>query len=58
MAEELRTERINIRIKPSIKLKAEILADEDGRTLSNWIEMLMGMQESIATLTQTNTTFV
>ena len=32
---------LNIRIDPDLKKKAKKLADEDGRTLSNWVTQLI-----------------
>lgn len=41
VSNEKRTERLNIRILPSVKMAAEINADKEGRTLSNYIEELI-----------------
>lgn len=38
---ERRTDRIQIKISPSLKEAAKARADEEGRTLSNYIEALM-----------------
>lgn len=38
---ERRTDRIQIKISPSLKEAAKARADEEGRTLSNYIETLM-----------------
>lgn len=38
---ETKTDRIQIKIEPSIKAQAQELATKDGRTLSNWIIQLM-----------------
>lgn len=32
---------LNIRIDPDLKKKAKALAEEDGRTLSNWVTRLI-----------------
>lgn len=32
---------LNIRIDPDLKKKAKKIADEDGRTLSNWVTRLI-----------------
>lgn len=32
---------LNIRIDPELKKKAQKLAEEDGRTLSNWVTRLI-----------------
>lgn len=39
--EEKRTEKIYMKIKPSLKEKAQERADEEGRSLSNYIEQLL-----------------
>ena len=41
MGEEKRTERGALRIAPSIKLAVTELATKNGRSLSNYIEMLL-----------------
>lgn len=41
MEREKRTERINMKVLPSIKKLAEKNAREEGRTLSNYIEKLI-----------------
>lgn len=41
MEEEKRTERVALRIAPSIKIAATELATKNGRSLSNYIEMLL-----------------
>lgn len=41
MDREKRTERINMKVLPSIKKVAEKNAAEEGRTLSNYIEKLI-----------------
>lgn len=41
MEREKRTERINMKVLPSIKKIAEKNAAEEGRTLSNYIEKLI-----------------
>lgn len=38
---EIKTERIHIKIEPSIKAKAQELAEAEGRTLSNYIVQLL-----------------
>lgn len=38
---EKRTERINMKVLPSLKAKAQEMAEKDGRTLSNFIEVLI-----------------
>lgn len=38
---ETRTDRIIMKVQPSIKERAKKAAAEEGRTLSNWIEKLM-----------------
>ena len=38
---EIKTERIHIKIEPSIKAKAQELAEAEGRTLSNYIIQLL-----------------
>ena len=35
---------LNLRIQPELKEKAQILAEEDGRSLSNWIKKLIAQQ--------------
>lgn len=40
-SEEKRTDRINMKITPSLKEKAQERADEEGRSLSNYIEWLI-----------------
>ena len=35
---------LNIRIDPDLKKKAKKLAEEDGRTLSNWVTRLIEKQ--------------
>jgi|GEM_PF-4627953 uncharacterized protein (DUF1778 family) len=37
----LKTESINVRVKPEIKRLAEELAERENRTLSNWVESLI-----------------
>lgn len=41
MGEEKRTERVALRIASSIKIAATELATKNGRSLSNYIEMLL-----------------
>ena len=41
MEKEKRTEHINMKVLPSVKRIAEEDAAKDGRTLSNYIEMLI-----------------
>lgn len=41
MTKEKRTERINMKVLPSVKEAAEKKAAEQGRTLSNYIEQLI-----------------
>lgn len=41
MEKEKRTERINMKILPSLKAAAELQAAKEGRTLSNYIENLI-----------------
>lgn len=41
MEREKRTERINMKVLPNIKKLAEKNAQEEGRTLSNYIEKLI-----------------
>ena len=36
-----KTERLQIRISPELKVKLQALADADGRTVSNYIEQLI-----------------
>lgn len=36
-----KTERLQIRISPELKAQLQKLADEDGRTVSNYIEQLI-----------------
>lgn len=38
---EKRTARINLKIRPSLKAEAEKHARDQGRTLSNYIELLI-----------------
>lgn len=38
---ELRTERLTLKIAPTLKEQARAAAEKDGRTLSNWIEQLI-----------------
>lgn len=38
------TSSLNLRIQPELKEKAQILAEEDGRSLSNWIKKLIAQQ--------------
>lgn len=38
---EKRTERINMKVLPSVKAMAEETAEKEGRTLSNYIEALI-----------------
>lgn len=37
----VKTERLQIRITPELKEQLQQLADDDGRTVSNYIEMLI-----------------
>jgi predicted HicB family RNase H-like nuclease len=39
--QEKRETPMNIRVRPSIKAAAERLAQEDGRSLANWLERLI-----------------
>jgi len=36
-----KTKILNIRIDPDLKKKAKKIADDDGRTLSNWVTRLI-----------------
>jgi predicted HicB family RNase H-like nuclease len=36
-----KTKLLNIRIQPELKKKAKRLAEEDGRSLSNWVTKLI-----------------
>ncbi len=36
-----KTKLLNIRIQPDLKKKAKRLAEEDGRSLSNWVTKLI-----------------
>jgi len=38
---EKRTDKINMKIAPSLKQKAQERADQEGRSLSNYIEWLI-----------------
>jgi predicted HicB family RNase H-like nuclease len=38
---EKREIAMNVRVKPSVKAAAERLAQEDGRSLANWLERLI-----------------
>lgn len=38
---ELRTDRLTIKISPTLKDQARQAAAKEGRTLSNWIEQLI-----------------
>ena len=37
----LKTKILNLRIDPDLKKKAKKIAEEDGRTLSNWVTRLI-----------------
>jgi predicted HicB family RNase H-like nuclease len=39
--EQKRSERIAVRLRPSLKERAELLAQNEDRTLSAWIERLI-----------------
>jgi predicted HicB family RNase H-like nuclease len=39
-----KTKLLNIRIQPDLKKKAKRLAEEDGRSLSNWVTKLIVAQ--------------
>lgn len=39
-----KTKLLNIRIDPELKKKAKKLAQEDGRSLSNWVTKLIAKQ--------------
>ncbi len=39
-----KTKLLNIRIDPELKKKAKKLAQEDGRSLSNWVTKLIARQ--------------
>lgn len=39
-----KTERLQIRITPELKAQLQQMADADGRTVSNYIEMLIKTQ--------------
>jgi len=39
-----KTKVLNLRINPELKKKAKQLAEEDGRTLSNWITHLINRE--------------
>ena len=36
-----KTEYLQVRVDPELKKRAKQLADKDGRTLSNWITLLI-----------------
>ena len=38
---ERRETAMNVRVKPSVKAAAERLAQEDGRSLANWLERMI-----------------
>jgi predicted HicB family RNase H-like nuclease len=38
---EKREIAMNVRVKPSVKAAAERLAQEDGRSLANWLERMI-----------------
>ena len=46
MEKEKRTERINMKVLPSLKAAAEAQATAEGRTLSNYIETLIRKGEN------------
>lgn len=48
LTREHKTGTLHLRIKPSIKDLAQNLADEDHRTLSNWIEAVI-LEKALAT---------
>jgi predicted HicB family RNase H-like nuclease len=37
----LRKARMHVRVRPSVKAAAQRLAQEDGRSLANWLERLI-----------------
>lgn len=37
----MKTERLQIRISPELKAQLQALAEADGRTISNYIELLI-----------------
>jgi antitoxin component of RelBE/YafQ-DinJ toxin-antitoxin module len=37
----MKTKILNLRIDPDLKKKAKKIAEEDGRTLSNWVTRLI-----------------
>lgn len=39
-----KTKILNVRIDPDLKKKAKKLAENDGRTLSNWVTRLIELQ--------------
>ena len=38
---ERRETAMNVRVRPSVKAAAERLAQEDGRSLANWLERMI-----------------
>jgi predicted HicB family RNase H-like nuclease len=41
MPQETREAAMHVRVRPSVKAEAERLAQEDGRSLANWLERLI-----------------
>lgn len=41
MSSEIRSERLTMKITPTLKAKAQEKAEKEGRTLSNYIERLI-----------------
>jgi predicted HicB family RNase H-like nuclease len=39
--QETREAAMHVRVRPSVKAEAERLAQEDGRSLANWLERLI-----------------
>lgn len=49
-----KTKLLNIRIDPELKKKAKKLAQEDGRSLSNWVTKLIASKVAKAEKSQTD----
>ena len=43
---------LNVRIRPDLKKKAKMLAEEDGRSLSNWVKHLIKVEVNKADATE------